>query len=198
MFFFYLEENKLCKPQLSFLINVLQIRLKAWPSCSVTPNLPGMQTTKTPVFLGEDFGESQPLKRCHASVVFQYLTRWLKHHLYLHRGLSESHTLICLWRHFQTHIQKRNTRTKQMHFYHGWNNELQKQSCVKKKYLCVSLSARSSHHKTSCSFTLADWVLVLFSAFLTRACWEAIRSSETWCWKIKFSSFFIWSQKPEL
>ena len=28
-FFFYLEENKLCKPQLSFLINVLQIRLKA-------------------------------------------------------------------------------------------------------------------------------------------------------------------------
>lgn len=112
MFFFYLEENKLCKPQLSFLINVLQIRLKAWPSCSVTPNLPGMQTTKTPVFLGEDFGESQPLKRCHASVVFQYLTRWLKHHLYLRRGLGESHTLICLWRHFQTHIQKRNTRTK--------------------------------------------------------------------------------------
>lgn len=111
-FFFYLEENKLCKPQLSFLINVLQIRLKAWPSCSVTPNLPGMQTTKTPVFLGEDFGESQPLKRCHASVVFQYLTRWLKHHLYLRRGLGESHTLICLWRHFQTHIQKRNTRTK--------------------------------------------------------------------------------------
>lgn len=105
MFFFYLVESKLCKPQLSFLINVLPIKLKAWPSCSVRPNLPGMQTAKKTVFLGEDFGKSQPLKCCHASVVFEYLTGCLKHHLYAHRRLSESHTPICLWRHFQTHTK---------------------------------------------------------------------------------------------
>lgn len=103
--FFYLGESKLCKPQLSFLINVLPIKLKAWPSCSVRPNLPGMQTAKKTVFLGEDFGKSQPLKCCHASVVFEYLTGCLKHHLYVHRRLSESHALICLWRHFQTHTK---------------------------------------------------------------------------------------------
>lgn len=46
-----------------------------------------------------------------------------------------------------------------------------------------------------CFFTSADWRLVLFGALFIRACQEAISGSQTWCWKIKFNSFFIQSWK---
>lgn len=104
-FFFYLEENKLCKPQLSFLINVLQIRLKAWPSCSVTPNLPGMQTAKTLSVSGWGFWrvptpQTLPCQRgipvfnkvTQTPFVFTQRARWIPHtHLSL-KTLSNTYT----------------------------------------------------------------------------------------------------------
>lgn len=105
MVFFYLEENKLCKPQLSFLINVLQIRLKAWPSCSVTPNLPGMQTAKNPSVSGWGFWrvptpQTVPCQRgipvfnkvTQTPFVFTQRAQWIPHtHLSL-KTLSNTYT----------------------------------------------------------------------------------------------------------